>query len=343
MAENLSVTAAVDLIRAAAQDVPPTEQPEAETPEQPDEAPADAVEAGELEIEASTDVAEEIAAEDETPEELAADANDDADDEADDFVELPEVMQRGDDGEWYIETNVFGEKSLERLDSVIARAQKDKAADQRLVDAKEQARQAYEAQKQATAQLQAYGDNVAALQNELTALQEASTLTPEQESILQQENPQALLELKRLQEARNSRLADLSQQQAAARQAMVEQNTRLAYELLPEWRDPEVLNRERDGIVTVAKAAGFTDAEVFNEIVDARYLPVFRKAWLYDQQIDKQQTAKTKARKAPKLVKKKPPVSPPSEGQRKRKAAYDRFNKTGNVNDAVEALLARRS
>ena len=336
MAENLSVTAAVDLIRAAAQDPAPTEQPEITTQEQPIEEAGAAVEAGELEIEASTDVAEEIAVEDETPE-IAAD------DDADDFVELPDVMQRGDDGEWYIETNVFGEKSLERLDSVIARAQKDKAADQRLVDAKEQARQAYEAQKQATAQLQAYGENVAALQNELTALQEASTLTPEQESILQQENPQALLELKRLQEARTTRLAALSQQQAAAKQAMVEQNTRLAYELLPEWRDPEVLNRERDGIVTVAKAAGFTDAEVFNEIVDARYLPVFRKAWLYDQQIDKQQTAKTKARKAPKLVKKKPPVSPPSEGQRKRKAAYDRLNKTGNVNDAVEALLARRT
>ena len=129
MAEPLSVTAAVDLIRAAAQDPAPTEQPEITAQEQPIEEAGATVEAGELEIEASTDVAEEIAAEDETPEELAADANDDADDDADDFVELPEVMQRGDDGEWYIETNVFGEKSLERLDSVIARAQKDKAAD----------------------------------------------------------------------------------------------------------------------------------------------------------------------------------------------------------------------
>lgn len=335
MADPLSMTAAVDLIRAAAQDTPPTEQPEIEAAEQPDETPPDTVEEGELEIDFSADDAQEAETETEAPE--AEETEDD------DLVELPETMQRGEDGEWYIETNVFGERSLERLDSVIARAQKDKAADQRLVDAKEQARQAYDAQRQATAQLQAYGENVAALQNELLALQQASQLTPEQESALQSENPNALLELKKMQEARFARLSDLSQQQAQAKQAMVEQNTRLAYELLPEWRDPEVLARERDGIVTVAKSAGFSDQEVYNEIVDARYLPVFRKAWLYDEQMTKQQSAKTKARKAPRLVKKKPPVSPPSEGQQKRKAAYDRLGKSGKVTDAVEALLARRT
>ena len=335
MADPLSMTAAVDLIRAAAQDTPPTEQPEIEAAEQQNETPPDPVEEGELEIDFSADDAQEAETETEAPE--AEETEDD------DLVELPETMQRGEDGEWYIETNVFGERSLERLDSVIARAQKDKAADQRLVDAKEQARQAYDAQRQATAQLQAYGENVAALQNELLALQQASQLTPEQESALQSENPNALLELKKMQEARFARLSDLSQQQAQAKQAMVEQNTRLAYELLPEWRDPEVLARERDGIVTVAKSAGFSDQEVYNEIVDARYLPVFRKAWLYDQQMTKQQSAKTKARKAPRLVKKKPPVSPPSEGQQKRKAAYDRLGKSGKVTDAVEALLARRT
>lgn len=335
MADPLSMTAAVDLIRAAAQDTPPTEQPEIEAAEQPDETPPDTVEEGELEVDFSADDAQEAETETEAPE--AEETEDD------DLVELPETMQRGEDGEWYIETNVFGERSLERLDSVIARAQKDKAADQRLVDAKEQARQAYDAQRQATAQLQAYGENVAALQNELLALQQASQLTPEQESALQSENPNALLELKKMQEARFARLSDLSQQQAQAKQAMVEQNTRLAYELLPEWRDPEVLARERDGIVTVAKSAGFSDQEVYNEIVDARYLPVFRKAWLYDEQMTKQQSAKTKARKAPRLVKKKPPVSPPSEGQQKRKAAYDRLGKSGKVTDAVEALLARRT
>ena len=335
MADPLSMTAAVDLIRAAAQNAPPTEQPEIEATEQQNETPPDPIEEGELEVDFSADDTEET--------EVEAEAIEGDETEDDDLVELPETMQRGDDGEWYIETNVFGERSLERLDSVIARAQKDKAADQRLVDAKEQARQAYDAQRQATAQLQAYGDTAAALQNELIALQQASQLTPEQESALQSENPNALIELKKMQEARFSRLSDLSQQQAQAKQAMVEQNTRLAYELLPEWRDPEVLARERDGIVTVAKSAGFTDAEVYNEIVDARYLPVFRKAWLYDQQMTKQQTAKTKARKAPKLVKKKPPVSPPSEGQQKRKAAYDRLGKSGKVTDAVEALLARRT
>jgi len=145
-----------------------------------------------------------------------------------------------------------------------------------------------------------------------------------------------------MQEARTARLAEVANQQHAARAAMVEHNQRLALDLLPEWRDPEVLNRERNGIVETARAAGFSDQEVYNDLVDARYLPIFRKAWMYDQTVAKQGEAKTKARKAPKLIKKKPPVPQASEKQRAQKDAFARLSKTGKRNDAVAAVLARR-
>lgn len=336
MAEQpLSIAQAVDLIRAAAEDTPPPPEPEAETAEQQVEAPSSVEPEGDFEGDVEAVDAEEVEAETETSEEIAEDPGEE-------YVELPDFLQRGEDGQWLVETNVFGEKSLETLDNIVARAQKDKAADSKLVEAKEQARLAAEQQRLAAEQLQAYHQTATAMQQELEALQAAATLTPEQEAALAEENPKALLELRKMQEARTARLAEVANQQHAARAAMVEHNQRLALELLPEWRDPEVLNRERNGIVETARAAGFSDQEVYNDLVDARYLPIFRKAWMYDMEVAKQGEAKTKARKAPKLIKKKPPVPQASEKQRAQKDAIARLSKTGKRNDAVAALLARR-
>lgn len=336
MAEQpLSIAQAVDLIRAAAEDTPPPPEPEAETAEQQVEAPSSVEPEGDFESDVEAVDAEEVEAETETSEEIAEDPGEE-------YVELPDFLQRGEDGQWLVETNVFGEKSLETLDNIVARAQKDKAADSKLVEAKEQARLAAEQQRLAAEQLQAYHQTATAMQQELEALQAAASLTPEQEAALAEENPKALLELRKMQEARTARLAEVANQQHAARAAMVEHNQRLALDLLPEWRDPEVLNRERNGIVETARAAGFSDQEVYNDLVDARYLPIFRKAWMYDQTVARQGEAKTKARKAPKLIKKKPPVPQASEKQRAQKDAIARLSKTGKRNDAVAALLARR-
>lgn len=336
MAEQpLSIAQAVDLIRAAAEDTPPPPGPEAETAIQQVEAPSSVEPEGDFEGDVEAVEAEEIEAETEASEEIAEDPSEE-------YVELPDFLQRGEDGQWLVETNVFGEKSLETLDNIVARAQKDKAADSKLVEAKEQARLAAEQQRLAAEQLQAYHQTATAMQQELEALQAAASLTPEQEAALAEENPKALLELRKMQEARTARLADVANQQHAARAAMVEHNQRLALDLLPEWRDPEVLNRERNGIVETARAAGFSDQEVYNDLVDARYLPIFRKAWMYDMTVAKQGEAKTKARKAPKLIKKKPPVPQASEKQRAQKDAIARLSKTGKRNDAVAALLARR-
>lgn len=336
MAEQpLSIAQAVDLIRAAAEDTPPPPEPEAETAEQQVEAPSSVEPEGDFESDVEAVDADEIEAETEAPEEIAEEPGEE-------YVELPDFLQRGEDGQWLVETNVFGEKSLETLDNIVARAQKDKAADSKLVEAKEQARLAAEQQRLAAEQLQAYHQTATAMQQELEALQAAASLTPEQEAALAEENPKALLELRKMQEARTARLAEVANQQHAARAAMVEHNQRLALDLLPEWRDPEVLNRERNGIVETARAAGFSDQEVYNDLVDARYLPIFRKAWMYDMTVAKQGEAKTKARKAPKLIKKKPPVPQASEKQRAQKDAIARLSKTGKRNDAVAALLARR-
>jgi len=158
MAEQpLSIAQAVDLIRAAAEDTPPPPEPEAETAEQQVEAPSSVEPEGDFEGDVEAVDADEIEAETETPEEIAEDPGEE-------YVELPDFLQRGEDGQWLVETNVFGEKSLETLDNIVARAQKDKAADSKLVEAKEQARLAAEQQRLAAEQLQAYHQTAAAMQ-----------------------------------------------------------------------------------------------------------------------------------------------------------------------------------
>ena len=67
-----------------------------------------------------------------------------------------------------------------------------------------------------------------------------------------------------------NKLAEIQQQQHEAHQQVVANQARLALELMPEWSDPEVLDREREGIVQTALASGFTTDEI-NSISDARF------------------------------------------------------------------------
>lgn len=349
MTEPLSMMEAVDLVRQSqAPAVPETEAPDTAVEQGEEielEGGADGVDL-DADAEAITDPeqveAEEAEEEDADEVEAAGDTEEESADTEDDSVELPPQIEVDEDGNFVVRAKIFGEDVLEPLDKVIARAQKDMAVDNRLDEAKNQAHLAFETQKAAQAQLAMYSQLASDLEQELTAVQQSATLTPEQEARLQEQNPKALLELKKLQEARETRLQQVRDQQAQAQAAFVQDQAGKVFELLPEWSDPEIRTRETAGVATAARNAGFSDDEI-NGIVDARLLPVFRKAWLYDQGQAKAKTVRKKAKAAPKVVKKKPPVAQPSESQRRQKAAQDRFQKTGSIDDAVAALLARRS
>lgn len=329
----LTMTEAVELIRGA---IP--------TDETPDAAPAEA----------------DPLAETEQPPEMAADANVEADapddgetaevaeieaeaaeeDSPQDFIELPEQLRQTEDGELAFRLVVDGEERLVKLDEITEMAQKNEAADKRFTEASTKAREAREHEQALSAQLTAYQENLMAFQQELEAVRAASQLTPEQERELAEEDPKALLQIKQLQQAREQKLAELANQQAQANQQRLQIEAQRALELLPSWSDPDVLKRERDGIVATATAAGFTQQEV-NQIYDARYLPIFRKAWLYDQMQEGKQAVQKK-RHAPKMVKKKAPVPREPAQQKRQRDAMHRLTQTGKLDDAVEALMARR-
>ena len=329
----ISIESALDMIRAAAApadaDPAPSEPEQTEAAVQPDEVAADTFEAEPAPELATEEPAEEAAPEAET---LDADPN---------YVELPDRLRQAEDGSWEVKVRVDHEDVYLPLDGALENLQKQEAAEKRFIEASTKAKEAELSREQANAQLQAYQESLMAMQQELQAVQAASQLTPEQEAQLADADPKALLQIKKLQEARETKLAEIQAQQQQAYQQVVAHQAQRAMELLPEWSDPEVLNREREGIVQTALNSGFSSDEI-NSMTDARFLPVLRKAWLYDQLQAGTQSVKQKQAAPKTMVRKKAPVAKEPTAQRRQREAMSKLSRTGKMEDALGVLMARR-
>jgi len=330
----ISIESALDMIRAAAApadaDPAPSEPEQTEAAVEPDAVAADTVEAEPAPELATEEPAEEVAPEAETLE--------DADPS---YVELPDRLRQAEDGSWEVKVRVDHEDVYLPLDGALENLQKQEAAEKRFIEASTKAKEAELSREQANAQLQAYQESLMAMQQELQAVQAASQLTPEQEAQLADADPKALLQIKKLQEARETKLAEIQQQQQQAYQQVVAHQAQRAMELLPEWSDPEVLNREREGIVQTALNSGFSSDEI-NSMTDARFLPVLRKAWLYDQLQAGTQSVKQKQAAPKTMVRKKAPVAKEPTQQRRQREAMSKLSRTGKMEDALGVLMARR-
>lgn len=109
-------------------------------------------------------------------------------------------------------------------------------------------------------------------------------------------------------------------------------------ERIPTWKNADTATKEKSAVVTYAKRLGFTDNEL-STASDPRAIEVLRKAWLYDKLVSKNQVAKKKVNKAPKMMKGNVPTSKVQAKQRESKAYLDRLKKSGKMNDAVEYLM----
>jgi len=330
----ISIESALDMIRAAA--APADADPAPSEPEQTEAAvEPDAVAADTFEAEPAPELATEEPAEEAAPE---AETLEDADPS---YVELPDRLRQAEDGSWEVKVRVDHEDVYLPLDGALENLQKQEAAEKRFIEASTKAKEAELSREQANAQLQAYQESLMAMQQELQAVQAASQLTPEQEAQLADADPKALLQIKKLQEARETKLAEIQQQQQQAYQQVVAHQAQRAMELLPEWSDPEVLNREREGIVQTALNSGFSSDEI-NSMTDARFLPVLRKAWLYDQLQAGSQSVKQKQAAPKTMVRKKAPVAKEPTQQRRQREAMSKLSRTGKMDDALGVLMARR-
>ena len=295
-------------------------QAPAEASESSQEPPAEAVEAEATEV-------EEV--------EVEAVEEDQAETEADETEEY-ETEAEAEEVEYYT-VKVDGEEMDVTADDLIKSYQLESTAQKRLSDAAEQ-RKTLEADRTALEQeRERYAQGLAALEAQLTQTNEP---TQEYWDKLYEEDP---LEFVKQREAMRDREKAMQTVQEERRQLIQQHAAQEQVKLLdriPEWRDPEVANREKAGLIKFAQRMGFTDNEL-SQVVDSRLVDVLRRAHLYDILQSEKPAAKKKVAKAPKMVKGGKPKTKQDVASEKKRKAFDRLKKTGSKEAAVDFLLNR--
>lgn len=323
----LSIASAVDSLLVA-------EAPAEETPPQPEVV----AETEEVEVEAAeeTEEAEDILQADEAEEDET-----EAAEEAEEVVEAVEPqtyrVRVGDD-----EVDL----TLDELQSGYMRQSDYTRKTQQVAEGRKQA----EAELQALeAQRHSYAEQLAAVE---AALQQSEP-SEEYWTHLQENDPIEFLSQKEAYRSRQDALAlaktereRVQQEQMAAYEAQakerLKQEGQKLLEAIPEWRDPDTMQREKNAVYTYAnRHLGFSPEELKNAS-DHRAVVTFRKAYLYDELMSQKPAASKKTKKAPKMVKGgQPTTKRETSAKRKRQKLQSIGKQKGSkaMDAAVEYLL----
>ena len=323
----LSIASAVDSLLVA-------EAPAEETPPQPEVV----AETEEVEVEAAeeTEEAEDILQADEAEEDETEEVE-----EAEEVVEAVEPqtyrVRVGDD-----EVDL----TLDELQSGYMRQSDYTRKTQQVAEGRKQA----EAELQALeAQRHSYAEQLAAVE---AALQQSEP-SEEYWTHLQENDPIEFLSQKEAYRSRQDALAlaktereRVQQEQMAAYEAQakerLKQEGQKLLEAIPEWRDPDTMQREKNAVYTYAnRHLGFSPEELKNAS-DHRAVVTFRKAYLYDELMSQKPAASKKTKKAPKMVKGgQPTTKRETSAKRKRQKLQSIGKQKGSkaMDAAVEYLL----
>jgi len=327
-ATPLSIASAVDNLLAA-------EAPVEETPEQP-EVVAETEEEVEVEAAEETEEAEDILQADEAEEDETEEAEED--EEVVEAVEPQTYRVRVGDDEVDL--------TLDELQSGYMRQSDYTRKTQQVAEGRKQA----DAELQAlAAERQSYADQLAAVE---AALQQSE---PSQEfwDNLNAEDP---LEYVRQREAYRDRKEAMAQVQTekervhqeqmatlqAQAQERLKQEGQKLLQAIPEWRDPDIAQKEKTAVYTYAQRhLGYT-ADELQAAGDHRAINALRKAYLYDELMKQKPAATKKAKKAPKMVKGGQPTTKRETSAKKRQQQLHNIGKQkgGKAMDAaVDYLL----
>jgi len=324
----LSIASAVDSLLVA-------EAPAEEMPPQPEVV----AETEEVEVEATeeTEEAEDILQADEAEEDETEEAE-----EAEEVVVEDEPVQTyrvrvGDD-----EVDL----TLDELQSGYMRQSDYTRKTQQVAEGRKQA----EAELQALeAQRQSYAEQLATVE---AALQQSEP-SEEYWTNLHETDPIEFLSQKEAYRSRQDALAlaqtereRVQQEQMAAYEAQAQerlkQEGQKLLESIPEWRDPDTMQREKNAVYTYAnRHLGFSPEELKNAS-DHRAVVTFRKAYLYDELMSQKPAASKKTKKAPKMVKGgQPTTKRETSAKRKRQQLQNIGKQKGGkaMDAAVDYLL----
>lgn len=282
--------------------------------------------------------------------------------EDDDAEELSESEEEFDDEEYdvepedveYVEEELYtvkvdGEEIQVTSEELVKSYQLGQAAQKRMQEAAE-LRKTSEAESAALAQQrEQYAQALQSLESQLST---AGEQPQEYWDNLYSEDPMEYMRQREAYRDRKDAMEKVKAEQGRIQQEqqqdlMQQHQLNLAHqqekllEALPEWKDPEVAQKQKQEIVSYAqRTLGFTEEEVSN-IADARGVLAIRKAYLYDELMAKKPAAQKKVKKAPKVTKSGKPATKAQANANRNKQALERLNKTGSKDAAVDVLLER--
>ena len=234
---------------------------------------------------------------------------------------------------------VDGEEVEVTADDLIKSYQLEQTAQKRLREAAEERKKIQSDAQQVEAERKYYAENLALLQEALRQYQTGDR-TEEQWSELYREDPMLYMKEKEDVRDRQAKQQALQQEQYALQQRQLQEEQAKLLERIPEWKDAQVANKERDSIVTYAKRFGFNDQEIA-ATADSRVVDLLRRAYLYDELMAKRPTATKKVKKAPKMIKAGKPKGKINVSEQNRKTAFDKLAKSGRKEDAISYLLTK--
>ena len=280
-------------------------------------------------------------------EELSEPEYEDDDDEEYE-VDASEVMEVEDEDTYYT-VKVDGEERQVKADELVKSYQLEQAAQKRMQEAAELRKNSEVEMQTLAQQREQYAQALEQLNGQLSSVNEP---TQEYWDKLYADNPMEFVRQRELHRERKDALQNVKAEQERVHQESVQQanvarqqylaneNEKLL-EALPEWKDPDVANSEKQAIITYAQRnLGFSDEEVAN-ISDSRGVLALRKAYLYDQLMAKKPEAQKKVRKAPKVTRSGKPATKAQANAKRGQKALERLNKTGSKDAAVDLLLER--
>ena len=185
---------------------------------------------------------------------------------------------------------VDGEEVEVTADDLIKSYQLEQTAQKRLREAAEERKKIQSDAQQVEAERKYYAENLALLQEALRQYQTGDR-TEEQWSELYREDPMLYMKEKEDVRDRQAKQQALQQEQYALQQRQLQEEQAKLLERIPEWKDAQVANKERDSIVTYAKRFGFNDQEIA-ATADSRVVDLLRRAYLYDELMAKKPTSR---------------------------------------------------
>jgi len=136
--------------------------------------------------------------------------------------------------------------------------------------------------------------------------------------------------------------AQQSSEMQARQQEILQQEAARLVEAIPEWKDPEKASVEKSKVAEYLFNQGFSKEDVAGASDHRRSLRA-RKAMLFNSTATKNEVAKKKVAKIPKVSKPGTPKTAEQTNNQKLEKLRQRMIETGSLDDAHAYQLARRS